>query len=177
MRVAWEELLPDPQLGAGEIRLGTSRLHGEPPISCTWSSSRSRGAFQDLWWRCRRYRCVRCDLNRGKEDKGGLTFGHPSPVSIVSYPCFTLHIRNPEQSQVQPQQPPTCPASSSPARSSPPSRTTVSPRSATSPLFWLTRHKGPATKVPGLVFLAGQTATGEIKQATVRSGSPSQSKG
>lgn len=26
---------------------------------------------------------------------------------------------------------------------------------------------GPATKVPGLVFLAGQTATGEIKQATV----------
>lgn len=27
---------------------------------------------------------------------------------------------------------------------------------------------GPATKVPGLVFCAGQTATGEIKQATVR---------
>lgn len=26
---------------------------------------------------------------------------------------------------------------------------------------------GPAVKVPGLVFLAGQTATGEIKQATV----------
>lgn len=26
---------------------------------------------------------------------------------------------------------------------------------------------GPATKVPGLVFCAGQTATGEIKQATV----------
>lgn len=27
---------------------------------------------------------------------------------------------------------------------------------------------GPAVKVPGLVFCAGQTATGEIKQATVR---------
>lgn len=26
---------------------------------------------------------------------------------------------------------------------------------------------GPAVKVPGLVFCAGQTATGEIKQATV----------
>lgn len=31
---------------------------------------------------------------------------------------------------------------------------------------------GPATKVPGLVFCAGQTATGEIKQATVRFSSP-----
>ena len=29
------------------------------------------------------------------------------------------------------------------------------------------RSLGPAVKVPGLVFLAGQTATGEIKQATV----------
>lgn len=29
-------------------------------------------------------------------------------------------------------------------------------------------HNCPATKVPGLVFCAGQTATGEIKQATVR---------
>ena len=28
-------------------------------------------------------------------------------------------------------------------------------------------HNCPATKVPGLVFCAGQTATGEIKQATV----------
>ncbi|RYO65168.1 hypothetical protein AA0113_g5438 [Alternaria arborescens] len=27
-------------------------------------------------------------------------------------------------------------------------------------------HNSPATKVPGLVFCAGQTATGEIKQAT-----------
>ena len=27
--------------------------------------------------------------------------------------------------------------------------------------------KAPATKVPGLVFCAGQTATGEIKAATV----------
>lgn len=27
---------------------------------------------------------------------------------------------------------------------------------------------GPAVKVPGLVFCAGQTAKGEIKQATVR---------
>ncbi|KAG9508345.1 hypothetical protein J7337_001909 [Fusarium musae] len=27
-------------------------------------------------------------------------------------------------------------------------------------------HNCPATKVPGLVFCAGQTATGEIKQAT-----------
>lgn len=25
----------------------------------------------------------------------------------------------------------------------------------------------PATKIPGLVFCAGQTATGEIKEATV----------
>lgn len=30
-------------------------------------------------------------------------------------------------------------------------------------------HNCPATKVPGLVFCAGQTATGEIKQATVGS--------
>ncbi len=29
-----------------------------------------------------------------------------------------------------------------------------------------TRLSGPAVKVPGLVFCAGQTATGEIKQAT-----------
>lgn len=29
-------------------------------------------------------------------------------------------------------------------------------------------HNSPATKVPGLVFCAGQTATGEIRQATVR---------
>lgn len=29
------------------------------------------------------------------------------------------------------------------------------------------RFAGPAVKVPGLVFCAGQTATGEIKQATV----------
>jgi enamine deaminase RidA (YjgF/YER057c/UK114 family) len=29
-------------------------------------------------------------------------------------------------------------------------------------------HNSPATKIPGLVFCAGQTATGEIKQATVR---------
>lgn len=28
-------------------------------------------------------------------------------------------------------------------------------------------HNCPATKVPGLVFCAGQTATGEIGQATV----------
>jgi hypothetical protein len=28
-------------------------------------------------------------------------------------------------------------------------------------------NTGPAVKVPGLVFCAGQTATGEIKQATV----------
>ncbi|KAM0750915.1 YjgF-like protein [Meredithblackwellia eburnea MCA 4105] len=27
-------------------------------------------------------------------------------------------------------------------------------------------HNSPATKVPGLVFCAGQTATGEIRQAT-----------
>lgn len=32
----------------------------------------------------------------------------------------------------------------------------------------LTRCPGPAVKVPGLVFCAGQTATGEIKQATVK---------
>lgn len=31
----------------------------------------------------------------------------------------------------------------------------------------LTCLAGPAVKVPGLVFCAGQTATGEIKQATV----------
>lgn len=30
-----------------------------------------------------------------------------------------------------------------------------------------TINTGPATKIPGLVFCAGQTATGEIKQATV----------
>lgn len=36
-----------------------------------------------------------------------------------------------------------------------------------SPLTPLTRP-APAVKVPGLVFLAGQTATGEIKAATVR---------
>ena len=28
-------------------------------------------------------------------------------------------------------------------------------------------HNSPASKVPGLIFCAGQTATGEIKQATV----------
>ena len=33
-------------------------------------------------------------------------------------------------------------------------------------------NAGPAVKVPGLVFCAGQTATGEIKQATVRLSSP-----
>lgn len=33
-------------------------------------------------------------------------------------------------------------------------------------MSWLT-HTAPAVKVPGLVFCAGQTATGEIKQATV----------
>ncbi|OKO97543.1 Protein mmf2, mitochondrial [Penicillium subrubescens] len=27
-------------------------------------------------------------------------------------------------------------------------------------------HNSPATKIPGLVFCAGQTATGDIKQAT-----------
>lgn len=33
----------------------------------------------------------------------------------------------------------------------------------------LTIHvPGPAVKVPGLVFCAGQTATGEIRAATVR---------
>lgn len=31
----------------------------------------------------------------------------------------------------------------------------------------LNHSSGPAVKVPGLVFCAGQTATGEIKQATV----------
>lgn len=35
--------------------------------------------------------------------------------------------------------------------------------------MWLA---GPAVKVPGLVFCAGQTATGEIKQATVRLSCP-----
>lgn len=29
-------------------------------------------------------------------------------------------------------------------------------------------HNNPASRVPGLIFCAGQTATGEIKQATVR---------
>lgn len=29
------------------------------------------------------------------------------------------------------------------------------------------RDTGPAVKVPGLIFCSGQTATGEIKQATV----------
>jgi hypothetical protein len=33
-------------------------------------------------------------------------------------------------------------------------------------------NAGPAVKVPGLVFCAGQTATGEIKQATVRLSGP-----
>lgn len=32
-----------------------------------------------------------------------------------------------------------------------------------------TFSQGPAVKVPGLVFCAGQTAIGEIKQATVSS--------
>ncbi|RSH82333.1 uncharacterized protein EHS24_007300 [Apiotrichum porosum] len=32
--------------------------------------------------------------------------------------------------------------------------------------FPLKPHNAPAVKVPGLVFLAGQTATGEIKAAT-----------
>ena len=32
-------------------------------------------------------------------------------------------------------------------------------------------HNNPAIRIPGLVFCAGQTATGEIKQATVRSSS------
>ena len=61
---------------------------------------------------------------------------------------------------------PSCRGSSSAVKSFRPNPTTVSER----------RHScrsaercssGPAVKVPGLVFCAGQTATGEIKQATV----------
>lgn len=56
----------------------------------------------------------------------------------------------------------------SPARNSRPSLTIVGQRFAYSET---NRANGsiaaPATKVPGLVFCAGQTATGEIKQATV----------
>ncbi|KAL4913670.1 hypothetical protein BDW62DRAFT_205338 [Aspergillus aurantiobrunneus] len=41
----------------------------------------------------------------------------------------------------------------------------MSRRLISSEKFPLKPHNRPATKVPGLVFLAGQTATGEIKQA------------
>ena len=45
----------------------------------------------------------------------------------------------------------------------------VSGRSVRDLLLTVQSHhgSGPAVKVPGLVFCAGQTATGEIEQATV----------
>jgi hypothetical protein len=48
-----------------------------------------------------------------------------------------------------------------------PHNCTLPPSNSSSRPARLTNIKGPATKVPGLVFVAGQTATGEIKQATV----------
>ena len=41
------------------------------------------------------------------------------------------------------------------------------PRNASVPQVLTKCVKAPATKIPGLVFCAGQTATGEIKEATV----------
>lgn len=92
--------------------------------------------------------------------------------SLISH-LFTLHLsfsllNHPTQHS----SPSRCPANTCLPRSSPRSLTTVSQfRNASVNVLWVlvADELGPAMKVPGLIFCAGQTAKGDIKEATVSS--------